>query len=107
VDLTANGIAKTLCTNQGGNAAPGRNPVYRNVSGSDIIDPSEIRNGSATVSVTTNVPEQPSAREAGCPNDNWTATITDVSFSNMSISVYDLSSGSPVLVFTYPPKTRR
>jgi hypothetical protein len=37
--------------------------------------------------VTTNPTAQPTTAEAGCPNNNWTAEITDLTFETATITV--------------------
>lgn len=99
VALSATAIPTATCTNQGGNEAPGQNPATVNVTGSEAIPNSQIKNGNTPFSVTTNRPAQPTPEEAGCPSDNWTAAITDLQFTSATITVFQ--NNTAVLTQTF------
>jgi hypothetical protein len=79
--------ATTTCTNPGGSSkVPGQNPgVPVTASGSVLI--TNVKNGTATFTVTTQAPENPTPQEAGCPGANWTASINNVTFHGGTLTV--------------------
>ena len=96
--ITATGAGSSTCTNPGGNQAPGQNKIPLRLSGSQTVSAGDIKNGTVCFNVTSAGPAQPTATEAGCPNNNWEAQITDVAFSSATITV--VQGGKVVLTKT-------
>jgi hypothetical protein len=88
IKVVATGVATDItCRNKGGNEAPGQNRPRVQSLGDIEISSNEIKNGNVSFRFTTNDPAQLTARQAGCPNNNWKATINDVSFDSVTVTV--------------------
>ncbi len=98
VILEASGIGTATCTNKGGTEAPGQNPVEVDVMGIAGISAELIDNGTTPFSVSTADPEPPTAKEAGCPNNNWTVTDFFVDWQSATLTVEDANTGEILLV---------
>ena len=84
VTVTANGVATVECKNKGGNVAPGQSFSFT-TSGTTGNQPVPA-NGSTDYTVTT---QQPSAPAGSCPNGGWTATVTDVTFTSATLTLFE------------------
>src|SRR5215211_7462790 len=71
----------------GRSRATTQNPAAVTVTGSQSIPAGEIKNGNVSFNVSANPPAQPTPPQAGCPNNNWTAEITDLEFTSATITV--------------------
>src|SRR5215471_4382970 len=103
---TANPIA--TCTNPAGqNKPPGQNPAPVSVSATpEAIPASEIKNGNASFSLTTNPPATPVAGAPDCPNSSWTEVITDLQFTSATIMVQQPAPNVVLIVScTFAPPT--
>lgn len=76
IEVTASGEASVVCTNPGGNVAPGQRFEFT-AAGNTGEQPTP-RNGQFRFSVSTTAPTAPAN---SCPNPQWTATVSDVAFS--------------------------
>jgi hypothetical protein len=88
ISLTAQADVTATCTNPAGaTQPPGQNPAPITVSGSQAIPAGEIKNGSVAFNVRTVAPNATIAGAPGCPNPQWTETITDLRFTSATIRV--------------------
>lgn len=96
ITAVAEGVATSItCTNPAGKKAPGQNKPNVESLGDMTISREEIKNGNVSFTLLTEDPEQLTAREAGCPNNRWTAEINDVRFDKVTITV--IQGGEEVL----------
>jgi hypothetical protein len=103
--MVANANATATCTNKGTSQAPGQNPAPVTVAGVAVIPESEIKNGTTPFSVETEGPTTPITGAPGCPNSNWTEDITDLSFTDATVT--SQQGGNTVLTVscTFSPST--
>lgn len=79
--VTANGQATYTCTNKGGNAAPGQNPVQAQGGSSGPVQLSSDHNGRSTIPpimATVTAPPTPTAQQVGCGgggSTSWSVTL--------------------------------
>jgi len=109
VVLDATGIPAILCTNQGGNQAPGQNPPKISASGSDfLVHQNYTKNGRSPFSVETEEPQPGlTAKQMGCPNNSWSASIDFVFWTEATLSVYDTATNALLVSQEYTCTTTR
>jgi hypothetical protein len=92
ITVSATGTATVTCTNPAGNVAPGQN-FSTTVTGTSgpFATP---RNGQARFTVTSTAPTAP---PGSCPNPQWTATVTDVTFGPATITLFEDSTVSDTI----------
>jgi hypothetical protein len=84
IDISASGVADVTCTNPGGAVAPGQSFTFEGAgSTGDVLTP---RNGQFRFTVAT---VSPSAPPGSCPNPMWTATVTDVHFTDATLTLFE------------------
>jgi hypothetical protein len=95
VILDATGIPDVTCTNYGGTQAPGQNPASVSASGAQyLIHETYTKNGRSPFSVETEDPQQVlTAEQLGCANNNWSASIDFVYWTEATLSVFDTATG--------------
>lgn len=100
------GIPEVICTNLGGNEAPGQNPPKVTVSGDQYISPDQIdyttKKGKTPVYVSADEDLLfLTGTQGGCPNDNWTATVISIEWTGAIINVYDGAGTGGLLIATF------
>lgn len=109
VVLDAAGIPAVTCTNLGGNQAAGQNPPKVSISGAQyLIHQNYTKNGRSPFDVETEEPQPGlTAEQLGCPNNNWSATIDFVFWTEATISVYSTATNALLAQQKYTCVTAR
>jgi hypothetical protein len=99
VILNASANPTGRCCNPSGECkVPGQNPAPVQVTGSEAIPASEIKNGSVNFAVVTEPPTTPIPGAPDCPGSSWTESITNMSFTSATITV--LQNGQTVFTLS-------
>lgn len=99
ITIIAEGDGSVVLVNPSGQFVPGQNRFPLELTASETIAASEIKNGNLSFSITTTPPEDPDPLEAGAPNPNWDAFFSDVEFDSVTIIVEQ--GGKVVLTKTF------
>jgi hypothetical protein len=103
--LTVQGSATYTCTNQGGNASPGQNPVPAQPGSADQDLGNADHNGRGTITdLTASVTAgpTPSPQQVGCGgggSNNWTVTLNTLTATSAQLAIRQ--SGSIVFCRNY------
>lgn len=104
VTVTANATADTFCYNPSDpnqtHPVPGQTLEDVTVSGSTGAVQAD-KNGNYKLNLSTTVPTV-TAAQAGCPSNKWTASVGDVTFSNVQVFIEQPIGSTPVLIASYP-----
>ena len=110
--VDASGIASVVCTNQGGNAAPGRNFPHVDGQDSKTVTPKDITKAGKVVTSLEAVPPQEdpdfvfSGKEGGCPNNNWSAKADFVFWQAFTFTIKAVATGE-ITTFEFSCVTTR
>lgn len=109
VVLDAAGIPDVTCTNVGSNQAPGQNSPRVSASGAQfLIHENYTKNGRSPFSVETEEPQPGlTAKQLGCPNNIWTASIDFVYWTEATLFVFDTATGALLSQQNYTCVTTR
>jgi len=109
--LDASGIASVVCTNYGGNQAPGQN--YPHVDGRDSnhVPKTDIKKGGKVVTSLEAIPPEEvnpniSWDAGGCPNSNWSARVDFVYWQTAEVQIESVATGQ-VTSYKYSCVTTR
>jgi hypothetical protein len=84
INVAAQGTASVTCTNPAGNVAPGQS-FTTTTTGTGGPQPTP-RNGQASFTVASTTPIAPAG---SCPNPKWTASVTDVTFGDATLTLLE------------------
>jgi len=104
-EVQASGIASVVCTNNGGNVAPGQNYPHTDGTADYGLKPDQIsKSGRAVFSIET-IPTLEANPDiswdaGGCPNSNWTAKVDFIYYDTATVTAWAVSNsdGSKTLV---------
>jgi hypothetical protein len=101
--LTVNGFALYVCSNKGGNEAPGQNPIPATGASpvQDLGNTDHNGRASVDVSATLTAPLTIDAKEAGCPNGNWMATLDSLTVTSATLTI--TQGGATIFQQTFTP----
>lgn len=101
VTVTGYGTVTALCQNNGGNLAPGRNPVSFQVAQTGTFTADENGRISAVVAAPdptlVDLTVSPSPKNAGCPSSTWTVVgllVDHIDWTGAHVVVSEVASGA-------------
>lgn len=101
VFVTSDAVADVECRNPGGNIAPGQSQTLTVEGETGEVTPD--RQGRFTIQPGALVTPEPTVTGAeACPNPQWTAEVTDVTFSDIQVFVEQPIGAEPVLIASFP-----
>jgi hypothetical protein len=100
MEVTADGLV--VCTNNGGNAAPGINLPGLTLDGEDGFGSNEVsNNGKVNFETITSTEDIGTillpATAHGCPSDTWTATLVGYQFLSATMIAFQLDENGNLL----------
>ena len=95
--VEAQGTASVECTNPAGNVAPGQS--FTTTAAGSETQPTP-NNGQARFNVSTGEPTIPAG---ACPNNKWTASVVDVTFTTATVTLLEGTTQSDQQVVTVAP----